>query len=45
MQTNAPGASAPRPFLRITLYRALRLIAGPVAAHRVAFGFGEVRHG
>lgn len=31
--------------LRIDLYRALRLVAGPVLAHRVAFGFKGVCRG
>lgn len=31
--------------LRLDLYRALRLVAGPVLAHRVSFGFKGVSHG
>lgn len=31
--------------LRLSAYRALRHVAGPVLAHRVAFGFKGVCHG
>lgn len=43
LKSRTPGNS--RFFLRLDLYRALRLMAGPVLAHRVAFGFKGVRHG
>lgn len=43
LKSRTPGNS--RLFLRLDLYRALRLVAGPVLAHRVAFGFMGVRHG
>lgn len=42
LKTRTPGN--PRFSLRLDLYRALRLVAGPVLAHRVAFGFKGVRH-
>lgn len=41
-----PGALRQSPVsLRLSAYRALRLLAGPVLAHRLAFGFKEVCHG
>ncbi len=41
-----PGALRQSPVsLRLSAYRALRLLAGPVFAHRLAFGFKEVSHG
>lgn len=43
LKPRTPGNS--RFSLRLDLYRALRLVAGPVLAHRVAFGFKGVRHG
>ena len=41
-----PGALRQSPVsLRLSAYRALRLLAGPVFAHRLAFGFKGVCHG
>lgn len=48
MATHAPGGLVPhRPRfpLRLALYRAARSIAGPILAHRVAFGFKGVARG
>lgn len=43
LKPRIPGNS--RFSLRLDAYRTLRLVAGPVLAHRVAFGFKGVRHG